>query len=126
MTAAGNFLGGIFTGATSPETVDIKTVKVHTNHIISSIGEKYSATDISNMYLNTVLPLPKYIQIHILIIPNNIRQEYGIDNDYVDTKGFVYFEITKTIYGLAQFGRLAHDDLKQPHKHIHGLLYHKS
>ena len=36
MTAAGKFLEGTYTGATSKETADIDTVKVHTNHIISS------------------------------------------------------------------------------------------
>ena len=47
------------------------------------------------------------------MIPEDIRPKYGIDDDYVDTKRFVYFEITKVIYGLAQSGRLAHDNLKQ-------------
>ena len=58
------------------------------------------------MYLNTVLPSPECMQIYISMIPDDIRQEYGINDDYVDTKGFIYFEITKAIYGLAQSGRL--------------------
>ena len=134
MTAAGNFLEGTYTGATSTESADIKIVKVHTNHTISLIGAKCCALDISNMYLNNVLPSPEYMRIHISMIPDDIQSKYGIDDDYVDTKGFVYFEITKTIYGLAQSGRLAHDDLKQhlakydyyPHKRTHGLWYHKT
>ena len=113
MTAANNFQEEINAGATSTKTADIEIVKVHTNHIISLIGTKYCATDISNMYLNTILPSPEYMRIHISMIPDNIRQEYGINNDYVDTKGFVYFEITKAIYGLAQSGQLAHNELKQ-------------
>ena len=64
------------------------------------------------------------------MIPDNIRIEYGINDDYVNTKGFVYFEITKAIHGLIQSGALAHADLKQhlakyeyyPHKRIHGLM----
>ena len=66
------------------------------------------------------------------MIPNDIRQDYGISDNCIDTKGFVYFEITKAIYGLIQSGALAHADLKQhlvkydyyPHKHRHGLWYH--
>ena len=83
------------------------------------------------MHLNTVLQSPEYMQIHISMIPDDIWREYGINDDYVDTKGFVYFEITKAIYGLAQSGRLAHDDLKQhlakygyyPNKRMHELWW---
>ena len=122
MTAAGNFLEGTYTRKTSTEIADIETVKIHTNHIISSPGAKCCALDIYNMYLNTVLPTPEYTRIHTSMIPNNIRTEYGIHNDYVDNKGFVYFEITKAIYGLIQSGALAHADLKQ---HQNPLSLHK-
>ena len=68
------------------------------------------------------------------MIPNNIWHKYGINNSYVNTKGFVYFEITKAIYGLIQSGALTHANLKQhlakydyfPHKHTYGLWYHKT
>ena len=69
MTAAGNFLEGTYMGKTSTETADIETVKIHTNHIISSPGAKCCALDIHNMYLNTVLPTPEYMRIHISMIP---------------------------------------------------------
>ena len=68
------------------------------------------------------------------MIPDDIRIEYGINDNYIDTIFFMYFEVTKAImYGLIQSGALAHADLKQhltkydyyPHKHTHGLLYHK-
>ena len=121
-------------GKISTEKADIKTVKIHTTHIISSPGAKCCALDIHNMYLNTVLPTLKYTRIHVSMIPDDIRTEYGINDDYVDNKGFVYFEITKAIYGLIQFGALAHADLKQHlakcdyffHKRTHGLWYHKT
>ena len=35
MTVISNFLEGTYAGATSTETADIETIKVHTNHIIS-------------------------------------------------------------------------------------------
>ena len=74
------------------------------------------------------------MRIHIAMIPEDIRNEYGITDEYVDNKGFVYFEITKAIYGLIQSGALAHADLKQhlakydyfPHKRTHGLWYYKT
>ena len=134
MTAAGNFLEGTYMGKTSTETADIETVKIHTNHIISSPGAKCCALDIHNMYLNTVLPTPEYMRIHVSMIQDDIRTEYCITDEYVDNKGFIYFDITKAIYGLIQLGALAHEDLKQhlakydyyPHKRTHGLWYHKT
>ena len=56
MTAAGNFLERTYTRKTSTETSNIETVKIHTNHIISSPGAECYALDIHKMYLNTVLP----------------------------------------------------------------------
>ena len=134
MTAGGNLLEGTYKGETSTETAAINTVKIHTNHIISSPGAKCLATDIGNMYLNTVLDSPEYIRIHITMIPDEILEDYNINNEYIDENGFVYFEITKAIYGLAQSGRLAHDDLKQhlakygyyPNKRTHGLWRHRT
>ena len=49
MTAAGNFVEQTYANATSTETANIEIVKVHTNHIISSIGAKCCALDICYM-----------------------------------------------------------------------------
>ena len=92
MTAEGIFLAGTYTGNISTETADIETVKIHTNPIISSPDAKYCALDIHNMYLNTVLPTPEYMRIYVSMIPDDIRTEYGITDEYVNNKGFVYFE----------------------------------
>ena len=127
MTAAGNYLKGTYSGKTSTETADIETVKIHTNHIISSPGAKCAVVDINNMHLNTLLLSPEYMRIHTTMIPEDIRNEYGITDEYVNNKGFVYFEITKAIYVLIQSGTLAHADVKQhlakydyfPHKRTH-------
>ena len=94
MTAAGNYLEGTYNGKTSTKTADRETVKIHTNHIISSPGAKCAAVDINNMYHNIILLSPEYMKIHVLMIPDDIRNEYGITDEYVDNKGFVYFEIT--------------------------------
>ena len=113
MTAAGNYLKATYSGKTSTKTANIETVKIHTNHIISSPGAQCCAVDINNMYLNTILPSPEYMRIHIAMIPKGIQNEYGITDEYVDNKGFVYFKITKAIYGLIQSGALTHADLRQ-------------
>ena len=51
------------------------------------------------------------MRVHILIISDDIKHKYSINDDYADTKGFVYFENTKAIYGLIQSGALAHTDI---------------
>ena len=53
------------------------------------------------MYLNTKLPSPEYMRIHIDLIPDKIQQEYNTDA-YTDDNGYVYIEITGAIYGLSQ------------------------
>ena len=66
--------------------------------------------------------------------PDDNREEYSTNDEYIDLKEFVYFEITKAIYVLAQSGRLTRVHLKQhlaqysyhPTKRIHGLKKHKS
>ena len=47
------------------------------------------------------------------MIQDDIRTEYGVTDGYVNNKGFIYFEITKAVYGLIQLSTLAHEDLKQ-------------
>ena len=78
---AGNFLEGTYTGKPLIETADIETVKMHTNHIIAPPGAKCCALEINNMYFNTNLPTQEYMRIHILMIPNDIRTEYRINDD---------------------------------------------
>jgi hypothetical protein len=131
MTAGGDRLP--YDGRTSTETASIGTAKIHFNSIISTKGARHLCLDIGNMYLNTKLPSPEYMRIHISLIPDEIKEEYNV-NDYVDEDGFVYVEITGAIYGLSQSGYLAHEDLKKnlapfgyaPAKRTHGLWFHKT
>ena len=41
------------------------------------------------------------MRIQKSMIPDNIWQENGKHDDYIDIKRFVYFKTTKAIYGLA-------------------------
>ena len=83
------------------------------------------------MYLNTKLPEPEYMRIHISLIPDEIMKAY---NPTPDVKGFCYVKIIIAIYGLKQSGALANKDLKAnlakhgyfPMKHTPGLFKHES
>ena len=63
--------------------------------------------DIHNYYLNTPLPDPEYMKIHISLIPDEIIVAYNLWN-IVDEQGFVHIQINKGMYGLPQAGILAY------------------
>jgi hypothetical protein len=110
LTAGGDRLD--YEGKTSTDTAGLETIKIHINSTISRAkkGARYLCIDIGNMYLNTKLLAPEYMRIHIDLIPEEIREEYNTD-EFMDENGFVYMEVTGAIYGLAQSGYLANQDL---------------
>lgn len=106
MIDTGNFLEGTYKGNKSIGLTDFETIKICTNHIISLVGAKCCASNISNMYLNTVLPSPEYMRIHFSMILNDIKEEYIIKDEFIDSKGLAYFEITKAITFCQQLSNL--------------------
>jgi hypothetical protein len=72
-----------YDGRTSTGTASLGTAKIHFNSIISTKGARHLCLDIGNMYLNTKLPSPEYMRIHISLIPDEIKEQYNV-NDYVD------------------------------------------
>jgi hypothetical protein len=108
LTAGGDQLP--YDGKKSTETAGLETTKILSNSIISTPEAKFACFDISNMYLNTKLPSPEYMRVHISMIPQEVIDEYDV-SQYVDKKGYAYVKITGAIYGLAQSGYLANQDL---------------
>ena len=111
MTVGGNHLQ--YNGKTSTELAGLETIKIHLNSTISTKNAKYAATDIRNFYTNSKLDLPEYIRIHLSLIPQEIIEEYDAMK-FVDINGYVYVEVTGVMYGLAQSGRIANQDLQLP------------
>jgi hypothetical protein len=102
-----------YEGKASTDTAGLETIKIHINSTISRSkkGARYLCIDIENMYLNTELLALEYMRIHINLIPEEIRQECNTD-EFMDENGFVYIKVTGSIiYGLAQSGYLANQDL---------------
>jgi len=89
----------------STPTVDITTVNMLMNDIISTDDARAMTLDIKNFYLNTPLPEFEYVRIPISTLPSDIINHYQL-HDLVDN-GFVMAEIRKGIYGLPQSGILA-------------------
>ena len=73
------------------------------------------------------------MRIHLSLIPQEIIDEYKA-MEYVDIDGYVYCEITGAMYGLAQSGRIANQDLQKhlaqygyyPARRTPGLWKHRT
>jgi hypothetical protein len=73
------------------------------------------------------------MRIHIYLIPEEIQYEYNT-KEYADKDGYVYMEVTGEVYGSAQSGYLANQDLVKnlatfgyhPVKRTPGLWKHET
>ena len=131
LTAGGDRLP--YDGKKSTRTTGLETTKILFNSVVSTPGARFACYDISNMYLNTTLPSPEYMKIHQSLIPQEVMDEYDVEQ-FLDENGYAYVEITGAIYGLAQSGYLANQDLIKnlapygyyPSKRTPGLWHHKT
>ena len=87
----------------------METFKMLLNSTVSTPGAKMFTDDISNMYLNSMLPEPEYVKFKVDLIPPNIIKHYNLQPLIRD--GYVYAQINRAIYGLKQSGKIANQDL---------------
>jgi hypothetical protein len=121
-----------YPGNVSTPTVDITTVKLHLNSVISTPGARYMTLDLKNFYLNTPLDRYEYMRLPLTMIPADIMEQYQLDK--LAENGLVMAEIRKGIYGLPQAGILANKLLIErlavegyhPAKHTPGLFLHQT
>jgi hypothetical protein len=109
ITILGNNIA--YLGNTGTKTGSLELAKGVFNSVCSRQNAKFLTADISNFYLETPLDRPKYVRICINQIPQEFFDEYSL-KQYIHN-GWVYFEITKGIYGLKQAGKLANDLLTE-------------
>ena len=67
LMVSGNLLD--FPGLLSTPTATVTTAKCLFNSVISTPGDKCLVADVKNFYLNNDLPEPKYMKLHLHIIP---------------------------------------------------------
>jgi hypothetical protein len=96
-----------YPGDTGTKTGSVELVKTLLNSVISRPGARFTCFDLKNFYLGTPLDRPEHVRIKLTDIPQEFIDEYGLE-DYAHN-GWVYFEITKGVYGLKQAGKLAND-----------------
>ena len=109
ITIGGNRI--CYPGDTGTKTGSLELVKTLLNSVISRPGARFACFDIKNFYLGTPLDRPEYVRIQLAVIPEEVINEYNLTA--LAHNGWVYFEITKGVYGLKQAGRLANDLLTQ-------------
>jgi hypothetical protein len=103
-------------------TVDMVTVKLHLNIIISTKGSCYCTIDLKSFYLMTPMARPEYMHMKLKDLPKDFIILYNLV-DKVTFNGFVFIEIQKGMYGLPQASILA-QELLEKCLNQHG--YHQS
>ena len=91
----------------STNTTRLTTIKLLLNSVISSAGARLITADVKIFYINKPMKDTEYMHIPIKLIPNEIQEEYKTSE--FEHNGYVYVQISKWMYGLAQAGLLAND-----------------
>jgi hypothetical protein len=93
--------------------VGIIDTKLHLNSTISDAdeGARYATCDIKDLFLGSKMKVFQYMKVHRRYIPQEIIDEYGLTDADFDSKGYVYMEIQKGMYGLKEASILAHEQL---------------
>jgi hypothetical protein len=104
LTVGGNRID--YQGNKSTPMTNLTTAKLLINSTISTPGAKFLGINLANFYLNTPMLNPKYMHLHLDIIPDKIIVHYNLC-DIVTPDGWVYIEIRKGMYGLPKAGILA-------------------
>ena len=96
----------------STPMVEIMTVKMHLNGVISNKGAKYCTFDIKDFYLNTPMERPEFMRMKLSELPPELVILYNL-NTIADDNGTMYIKVQKGMYGLPQAGILEQQLLKQ-------------
>ena len=67
--------------------------------------------DVNNFYLNNTMDEPDYMKILVRLIPDEIKEENKVSE--FEHAGYVYVQINKGMYGLAQAVLLANELLEK-------------
>jgi hypothetical protein len=98
-----------YPGDVSARTADMEVVNVLLQSTISDRTSKWATADISDFYLNTILPRSEYLRIPLKYLPAEIIDMFHL-TPFIHN-GYVLFEVLKGMYGLPQAGILAQNDL---------------
>ena len=108
-----------YDGNPSSPSISLLDLKIHLNSVISDArkGAHYLTADIINYFLNNPMANYQYTRIHMKDIPNKIIVEYSL-LPIANSRGYVYVEIRKGMYGLKESNIIFYERLVrnlQPH-----------
>jgi hypothetical protein len=101
-----------YPGKVATPTAEMLVTKLLFNSVISTQGARFMTIDIMNFYLMTPLKHPKYFEIKLRDIPEEIIVEHKL-RDLATADGNVYIKETKGIYGLPNAGLLSNKPLEK-------------
>ena len=101
-----------YPGEVASPTAEMLVAKLLFNSVISTHGAQFMMINIANFYLMTPLKRPKYVEIKLSDIPEEIIVEYKL-HDLANADGSVYIEATRGMYGLPQAGLIANELLEE-------------
>ena len=109
--------------------------KIMLNSVISDAhkGARFMGLDLKDFFLATPMTRCEYMKIHYKHFPDDIKEQYGIDELKTDND-YVYVKIKKGMYGLKQAAILAYENLMnnlrqygyRPVPHALGIWTHES
>ena len=111
-----------YPGDCGTPTVDLLTVKLLLNSVVSTPGARFMTIDIKDFYLNTPMPRYEYMRLKLSDLPADFVEQNGLAAK-VHANGYVYVEIRRGMYGLPQAGLLAQRLLE---KRLNAEGYHQS
>ena len=92
-----------YPGDAGTPTVNLLTIKLLLNSIISMPNAKFINMDIKDFYLNTPMTWFEYMQLQLADMPEDIIAHYKL-TDIATQEGYIYCEIQKGMYRLPQAG----------------------
>ena len=91
-------------------TVDMVTVKIHLNSVVSTKDAPYCKIDLKDFYINTPMACSEFMGMKLAELPKEFAQIY---NDLANANGLISIKIQKGMYGLPQAGILAQELLEK-------------
>jgi hypothetical protein len=110
LTVGGNLM--MYLSDCVTPTVDLFTVKLLLNSVVSTPGARFVTIDIKDFYLNTPMDCFEYMKLKLNNLPENFIDRYQLEPK-ADQNRQDYFKVRKGMYGLTQAGLLAQKLLEE-------------
>ena len=110
LTVGGNLI--VYPGDCGNPTVDLLTVKLLLNSVISTPDARFITINIKDFYLNIPMDRFDYMKLKLSDLPEDFVKLYNLASK-VDKNGFVSLEIRRGMYGLPQAGILSQQLLEK-------------